>query len=123
MKKILALLVSVFAMFAYDAVASNNENTTSPQTENYPQVCKFSLNHYTGTIVEIRDCALVSGVVVLLNCPQTEDVCATVTVFVDGEPIASEVICIKAGRKDSGSGENIVVPSEYIGEKYTLIVE
>ncbi len=120
MKKILVLLVSVFAMFAYDAVASNNENTTSPQTENSPQVCQFSLSHYTGTL-SFRD-AYTDIFFVRLNCAQTEDVCATVFVYVEGECVASQVVCISAG-KTSSKVAQIDCPNEFEEKKYTLKVE
>ena len=123
MKKILVLLVSVFAMFAYDAVASNNENTTSPQTENYPQVCKFSLSRYTGTVQHWeRVKTYIPKFRVYLNCPQTEDVCATVSVYVEGELVTSKVVCISKGLKASEEVE-ILVPTEYKEKKYTLTVE
>ena len=119
MKKILVLLVSVFAMFAYDAVASNNENTTSPQTENSPQVCQFSLSHYTGTL---SSHAHTGRFVVGLNCAQTEDVCATVFVYVEGECVASDVVCISAGKKFSKE-TYIACPNEFKYKKYSLRVE
>ena len=120
MKKILVLLVSVFAMFAYDAVASNNENTTSPQTENSPQVCQFSLSYYSGTLDSTY--ATTSQFSVRLNCAQTEDVCATVFVYVEGECVASKVVCIEAGEKSSGLIK-IDCPDEFVGKKYSLKVE
>lgn len=120
MKKILVLLVSVFAMFAYDAVASNNENSTSPQTENSPQVCQFSLSHYSGTLHSVS--ARTDGFLVRLNCAQTEDVCATVFVYVEGECVASTVVCISAG-KTSSEGTDIICPKEFKGKKYSLRVE
>lgn len=120
MKKILVLLVSVFAMFAYDAVASNNENTTSPQTENSPQVCRFSLSHYTGTLS--RTYASTDKFYVRLNCAQTEDVCATVFVYVEGECVASQVVCISAGKMSSDK-TSITCPTEFQEKKYSLNVE
>ncbi len=120
MKKILVLLVSVFAMFAYDAVASNNENSTSPQTENSPQVCQFSLSRYSGTLSDYY--AHTNSFVVRLNCAQTEDVCATVFVYVEGECVASKVVCISAG-KTSSKETYIDCPDEFIGKKYSLKVE
>lgn len=120
MKKILVLLVSVFAMFAYDAVASNNENTTSPQTENSPQVCQFSLSRYSGTLSPTV--AHTDDFYVRLNCAQTEDVCATVFVYVEGECVASEVVCISAG-KTSSKNTFINCPDEFGDKKYSLKVE
>lgn len=123
MKKILVLLVSVFAMFAYDSVASNNENSTSPQTENSPQVCKFSLSCYTGTLqYKAGIAAYTPKFRVYLNCPQTEDVCATVSMFVEGELITSKVVCISKGSTASEE-VHISVPYEYKEKKYTLTVE
>lgn len=122
MKKILVLLVSVFAMFAYDAVASNNENTTFPQTENSPQVCRFSLSRYSGTLTLGLACAVTDKFFVRLNCAQTEDVCATVFVYVEGECVASQVVCIKAGEMESAE-TSIACPSEFHDKKYSLNVE
>ena len=119
MKKILFLLVSAFALCTSNVCATNGQQTTVAQVENSPQVCKFSLDHYRGTI---SPSALTDAVTVILSCAQPEDVTATVDVYVDGERVASKLFTISAG-KDSSSSGCIKVPKEYIGKKYVLEVE
>ena len=117
MKKILILLVSVFALSVYNVFATSNDNPTSPQ-ENNPQKCQFSLDHYTGKISG----GSTDQITVSLSCPQGTEVSATVFVSVDGERIASQVYTIAAGQKKS-IASNIKVPAGYNGMKYTLYVE
>mgnify|MGYP003447576080 CR=1 FL=1 len=117
MKKILILLVSVFALSVYNVFATSSDNPTSPQ-ENNPQKCQFSLDHYTGTI----DSGYTAQITVSLSCPQGTEVSATVFVSVDGERIASKVYTIKAGKKKSEKSK-ISVPDGYDDMKYTLYVE
>ena len=124
MKKILFLLVSAFALCTSNVCATNGQQTTVAQVENNPQVCKFSLDHYRGTIGEVKGefgkCT--QPVMVMLSCPQPEDVTATVDVYVDGERVASKLFTISAGKKESNY-ECINVPEEYDGKKYVLEVE
>lgn len=120
MKKILILLVSVFALSVYNVFATSSDNPTSPQ-ENNPQKCQFSLDHYTGNINYNKTCTT-KDITVSLSCPQGTEVSATVFVSVDGERIASQVYTIAAGEKKSPSS-TISVPAEYKGMKYTLYVE
>lgn len=86
----------------------------------YQLKCQFSLNHYAGTISN-KDYST-SLITVRLNCAQTEDVAATVFVYINGDLIASDVFVIKKGKMESSSGY-IMVPNEYAGMKYTLKVE
>lgn len=124
MKKILFLLVSAFALCTSNVCATNGQQTTVAQVENNPQVCKFSLNHYRGTLSPAYKCACTANIVVMLSCPQPEDVTATVDVYVDGERVASQLFTIRAGEKSSSSdGYRIEVPQEYNGKKYVLEVE
>ena len=117
MKKILILLVSVFALSVYNVFATSSDNPTSPQ-ENNPQKCQFSLDHYTGKISNGHT----NDITVSLSCPLGTEVSATVFVSVDGERIASKVYTIAAGEKTS-SASAIIVPDGYAGMKYTLYVE
>lgn len=117
MKKILILLVSVFALSVYNVFATSSDNPTSPQ-ENNPQKCQFSLDHYTGKINN----GGTNLIIVSLSCPQGTEVSATVFVSVDGERIASQVYTIAAGEKKSDAS-GIAVPNGYSGMKYTLYVE
>ena len=117
MKKFLFLLVSAFILCTSNVFATNSKETNSTKTEN-PQVCKFSLNHYTGTI----NSNSTNFVTVLLSCAQEEDVTATVDVYIDGELVASKLYTITAGKKESSSSY-IVVSSENNGKRYTLKVE
>ena len=121
MKKILILLVSVFALSVYNVFATSSDNPTSPQ-ENNPQKCQFSLDHYTGKIFSKPNLITTQNITVSLSCPQGTEVSATVFVSVDGERIASKVYTIAAGEKQS-SASKISVPAEYEGMKYTLYVE
>ena len=118
MKKFLFLLVSAFILCTSNVFATNSKETNSTKTEN-PQVCKFSLSHYTGTI---NSSSRTAPVTVLLSCAQEEDVTATVDVYIDGELVASKLYTITAGKKESESS-SIEVPSEYKGKKYILDVE
>lgn len=86
----------------------------------YQLKCQFSLDHYAGTISE--NCKTLS-ITVKLNCAQTEDVAATVFVYINGDLIASDVFVIKKGNMQSSGNGWITVPDEYAGMKYTLKVE
>ncbi len=122
MKKVLILLVSIFAIYNSNLFATNSDKTTLTQPEeNYPeiQVCKFSLNRYGG---KIYDSNVTDQITVKLSCPQAVDVRATVTVYVDGYSIASEIFIITAG-KDESDLKSITVPEEYKGKQYRLEVE
>jgi hypothetical protein len=120
MKKFIVLLVSVFAMSSFNAFATNNETKTSTQSDSNWYTCQFSLDHYTGTTFgrpprtnEVR---------VLLNCPQQNDVTATVFVYIDGKRVASKLFTISAGNKESGSSV-IILSSAYSDVEYTLDVK
>ena len=116
MKKIIILLVTVFALSAYNTFATNNEKPTSSQTNEIPK-CEFTLDHYTGKISNNRT----KVVIVQLNCPQEKEVSANVFVYVNKELVASKIYTISAGEKAS-EGSCILVPGEYSGMKYTLEV-
>jgi len=116
MKKIIILLVTVFALSAYNTFATNNEKPTSSQANEIPK-CEFTLNHYTGIISSNST----NKVTVQLNCPLDKDVSANVFVYVNKELVASKIYTISAGEKASGAS-SIAVPSEYEGMKYTLEV-
>lgn len=88
----------------------------------YQLKCQFSLNHYAGTISKEKKPAQTNEIKVKLNCAQTEDVAATVFVYINGDLIASDVFVIKKGSMESIL-KTIFVPDEYYGMKYTLIVE
>ena len=117
MKKFLFLLVSAFILCTSNVFATNSKETNSTKTEN-PQVCKFSLNHYTGTILTSGQ---TKSVTVLLSCAQEEDVTATVDVYIDGELVASKLYTITAGQKNSASA--CIAVGGYNGKRYTLKVE
>lgn len=122
MKKIIILLVSVFALSAYNTFATNNEKPTSSQTNEIPK-CEFTLNHYTGKLsrVGLSSAVFTNDVIVQLNCPQEKEVSANVFVYVNKELVASKVFTIPAGEKAS-TNHSITVPGEYDGMKYTLEV-
>ena len=119
MKRILLLLVSVFAFCTLYIFATNSHEMISSNANIYQLKCQFSLNHYAGTI---RNCTT-SSIKVRLNCAQTEDVAATVFVYINGDLIASDVFVIKKGAMESSGKDLIRVPKEYLGMKYTLKVE
>lgn len=123
MKRILLLLVSVFAFCTLYIFATNSHEMISSNANIYQLKCQFSLNHYAGTISKEthRICAT-SSIRVRLNCAQTEDVAATVFVYINGDLIASDVFVIEKGKMESSS-DPIFVPDEYDGMKYTLKVE
>ncbi|MBE6212754.1 MAG: hypothetical protein E7129_06425 [Rikenellaceae bacterium] len=118
MKKIIVLLVLVFAMSSFNAFATNNETTTSTQSDSNWRTCQFSLSSYTGTI---SDNSYTRTFKVLLNCPQESDISATVYVHIDGECVASDVVTIKAGKTESEE-VCIKVRSVYQDKEYTLTV-
>ena len=98
--------------------ATNKKETNSTKTEN-PQVCQFSLDHYTGTISDKKT----NNVQVRLSCPQKEEVKATVFVYINNELVVSELFTIDAN-SDRSEYKRIAVPSEYKnGDKYKLTVE
>ena len=118
MKKIVFLLVSAFMLCTSNVFATNKKETNSTKTEN-PQVCKFSLDHYTGEVYNEST----KAVKVQLSCAQKEEVTATVYVYINDELVASKLFTIEAGKKVSEES-SINVPSEYNnGVKYKLTVE
>ncbi|MBR3677684.1 MAG: hypothetical protein IKM65_02240 [Bacteroidaceae bacterium] len=117
MKKIIVLLVSVFAINTFNAFATNNKTTVETQTESDFYTCHFSLNHYSGTTHSDGD---TNKVTVRLNCPQEKDVYATVYVYIDGECVVSKLFKIAAGKTESDS---LNISTDYRGAKYTLKVQ
>ena len=110
-------IVAVFAtmnVFADNEVVNNDKKTV---ISNDDFTCQFSLNRYSGTVTN----GYTASHSVYLNCPQDEDVYATVYVYIDGECVASKVYKIKAGSTESSS-ECISVGSSYSEKKYTLKV-
>lgn len=115
------MLLAIVAMFATMNVFADNEvvnNDKKTVISNDDFTCQFSLNIYSGTVNSNGDTAKHW---VYLNCPQDEDVYATVYVYIDGECVASEVYKIEAGSTYSDSSP-ISVGSSYSGKKYTLKV-
>ena len=119
MKKFMFLaIVAMFAtmnVFAENEVVNNDKKTV---ISNDDFTCQFSLNKYSGTVTDRGNTA---EHLVYLNCPQDEDVYATVYVYIDGECVASSVYKIEAGNTNS-SVQRIHVGSSYSGKKYTLKV-
>lgn len=119
MKKIICLLVSAFALCTFNVYATNPEEPVEAKENNSPVTCEFSLNHYTGTITDGKT----RNIKVQLNCVQTENVTATVYVYIDNERIASQLFTISKGKMISpGDGQYISVGSIYNGKKYKLDV-
>ena len=122
MKKIIVLLVSVFAINTFNAFATNNKTTVETQTESNWHTCQFSLSRYSGTIKDYEYIGTnTENFEVLLNCPQESDISATVYVFIDDECVASKVVTIKAG-ETSSKAVKIKVDYRYKGKEYTLKV-
>ena len=119
MKRILLLVVSVFAFCTSYIFATNSHEMISSNANIYQLKCQFSLGRYTGTIYDGKT----APIKVKLNCAQTEEVAATVFVYINGDLIASDVFVIKKGEMESRSCRWICVPNEYAGMKYTLTVE
>ncbi len=119
MKKFMLLaIVAVFAtmnVFADNEVVNNDKKTV---ISNDDFTCQFSLNKYSGTVYRNGDTALHK---VYLNCPQDEDVYATVYIYIDGECVASKVCRIEAGSTTSDEFY-FSVDKSYSGKKYTLKV-
>lgn len=122
MKRILLLVVSVFAFCTSYIFATNSHEMISSNANIYQLKCQFSLNHYAGTISKEHRICNTSSIRVKLNCAQTEDVAATVFVYINGDLIASDVFVIEKGKMESNF-KTITVPDEYDGMKYTLKVE
>ena len=128
MKKVAMLFLCAclgcFVGLASEASSASNSAsyTQAPSKSNTtysPQVCQFSLTSYSGTV----DGGGYTGYFqVGLSCPQTEDVRATVVVFIDGEHVASKVITVKAG-KDYSDNEIINVGKSYSKQRYNLVVQ
>lgn len=81
-------------------------------------VCQFSLSDYSGTVSN----GTTGYFTVNLSCPQNEDIYATVTVYIDNEPVASQVVKVAAGCTRSNS-ICISVGRSYDDQYYKLSVE
>ncbi len=122
MKKIIILLVSVFAMNTFSTFATNNATAVATQTDSNWHTCQFSLSSYSGVIrFNENDGYCTQDFQVLLNCPQQSDISATVYLNIDGECVASKVVTIKAG-KTASILVRIKVDNRYSGKEYTLKV-
>lgn len=119
MKRLFILASLAALMFSPIVFASNSQATTSSYTSGSPQVCQFSLSHYTGTI---NSNSRTDTFTVGLSCPQETDAYATVIVVIEGELIASEVVKVPAGKTKSTS-TSIYVGSSYNGKSYKLGVQ
>ncbi len=119
MKKIICLLVSAFALCTFNVYATNPEEPVEAKENTSPVKCEFSLNHYTGNIFNGNT----QYIMVRLNCVQTENVTATVYVYIDNELVASDLYTIKKGQMNSHNpGKPISVGNSYEGKKYKLEV-
>lgn len=118
MKQIFLLATLAVLMFSPVVFASNSQSTACSHTSNSPQVCQFSLSHYTGTINSSCTGAFTVG----LSCPQETDAYATVVVVIEGELVASEVVKVPAGNTKSAR-TSINVGSSYNGKSYKLGVQ
>lgn len=121
MKK-LALIIS-FAIVGFSSCFASNSSVPEPISSNSeacnnPQVCQFSLNHYSGTV---GGDGKTDPVIVRLSCPQSSDVYASVGVFINGKLIASDVIKVPANSTHSAA-KRIEVPNS-VGKEYELGVQ
>lgn len=119
-KKLLAVGLIACALCGSASALDNfgsNRSCSASEASISPQVCVFSLTSYSGTI----NSGTTSTFKVGLSCPQDKDARATVTVYIDGEEVASKVVVIKAG-KDYSESEAILVGAAYNGKPYKLNV-
>lgn len=126
MKKIvLAYLVAILSCGVSLAVQTSSADSVSPSSQGSfseasrsPQVCVFSLTSYSGTINSLGNSGSFK---VGLSCAQDVDVNATVTLYIDKEPVSSMVVTIKAGETYS-KDEHFKISSSYSGKSYKLDV-
>ena len=118
MKKISFLILFFVLSVASIVCASETQTNSILMARNSPQVCQFSLSHYTGIVKGIRTENFFVG----LSCPQETDVYATVVVVVENELVASSVVKIPAGKTQSGE-TSIKVGQSYTGKSYKLGVQ
>lgn len=109
---IMSLGSAVFASTNASDVESASASTSSPQ------VCQYSLSHYSGTINSGYTAQFTVG----LSCPQKEDTYATVVVYIDDKLVASEVVQVPANSTKSAL-TNIRVGGSYNGKGYELGVQ
>lgn len=117
MKKLFSIIAAmVVALTLTSFVALKSEPKGNPEMAAQP-VCKYSLNHYSGTIV--ADCT--DDVFVFGSCPLQQGVYATVDVYIEGAKVASKLFFIPAGKTRSDASK--IYLRGYYGKKYTLKVE
>ena len=95
-----------------------SEMPTTSESSYSPQVCQFSLTSYTGTI---SSSGYTGSFKVGVSCPQDTDQRATVVVYIDDQPVASQVVVVPAGKDYSTSTE--IEVSGYAGKRYHLLVQ
>ena len=118
MNKIILLVLSAFYLLCPATFATTSQTASTSYSNYSPQVCQFSLSHYTGTINSSCTGAFTVG----LSCPQETDAYATVVVVIEGELVASEVVKVPAGNTKSAR-TSINVGSSYNGKSYKLGVQ
>lgn len=120
MKGVIIFLLVSFSVLQGNAIDSMSSSVipTENSATYSPEVCQFSLTSYSGTIQSGSTGSFRVG----LSCPQSSDVRATVVVFINGEPIASKVVTVQAG-KDYSIAVRIDVGYSYNGERYQLAVQ
>lgn len=118
MKKLFSIIAAmVVALTLTSFVALKSEPKGNPEMAAQP-VCKYSLNHYSGTIDRG---GYTDDVFVLGSCPLQQDVYATVDVYIEGAKVASELFFIPAGKTKSSTAR--INLRGYYEAKYTLKVE
>lgn len=118
------MLLAIVAMFAtINVFAEDNQKTTTTQENDSFITCQFSLNHYSGKTyggnANGYGAGKTNSVVVYLNCPQPEDVYATVFVYIDGNCVTSKVIKVPANKTES---EGVQISTGIPNAQYTLKV-
>lgn len=112
------LCTLVISAIAFASVSENLPLGTENSTES-AQVCKFSVNKTTGTINTEGKSGYFT---VLLSCEQEKDINATVTIWIDGEAVANEVVKVSKGQTKSSS-KRFEGLGDYKGKSYKLTVE
>jgi len=120
MKSILSLLSVILLVCTANAKNPMIDlHASGSGFDNSPEVCQFSLTHYSGVINASGNTGYFR---VGLSCPQQYDIRATVVVFIDNEHVASKVVKVEAG-KDYSSNTYISVGTTYKGKPYRLVVK
>lgn len=113
------LALSVILASCPIVAASNIQLSTTASTSNNPQVCKFSLTHYSGKFNGDGDTA---DFKVGLSCPQATKVYATVELYVEGNLVTTMVVGIEAGQTYSDL-VSFNMDITYKGKTYELSVQ